>query len=225
MRVFSLVIIVLSTTLIISCKEHSSEPKLATPIQSTIIPIIPIAVGNQWVYLDSTTTISHNLGVVPWPGIDTTLTVSVDTLRIIDTSTYADQKFYILNRGIIGTSWFPIIYEKFFQRNDSIFSWAENANGVAVDLYLDLITPPQQGSVTFSNMEYEYSASTQNATLNTPVGIFNRYYAYAYTGLPDTMYVVPTVGILRWSAGDFNTITEISSRSIFTLISYTLMKD
>ena len=208
--------VVLSALFIPSCKEHLSEPKLAPQIES---PILPIAVGNQWVYVDSVITISYNIFVTPWPGIDTSITVSVDTIRIVATWTYAHQMFYVLDRTLYK---FPIS-TYFFERNDSIYGLGGVYTSDSIGLILNLIAPPQQGTATFATPEGGVSASTRNVPLNTPVGMFESH--YLYINGDDSIYVVPTVGVVRVRGEAVNTHTFIRSITFLNLISYTIIKD
>lgn len=205
----SLTVIFVSLNLFFfSCNEQIIQTPDKDPwFESTLIPL---EVGNQWIYIDSVLTTTIYRG-----DTTTTLNVSTDTLIIVSSRLHRGDTIYTPNEYT-----FPLhLYLSILERNDSVFEVQGVDPNWNLILNFRYFAPLMDG-------EFEiypgYIASRQNKILNTKVGTFPMYYLYLEEGR-DSTFIVPKVGIVkRVNVYTENRIYQLTTIHTSTLIGYLL---
>ena len=193
-------------TLFLNACEHSTEPTKLQKDDS----LIPTAIGNFWVYVDSII-------------INDTLEVKTDTAMITGFKIVDGRKWWQLRNNSIAME---LLWPEFMVQNDSIYTWEHCRSGQQI-LGLKFV-PPQEETICFDRLlgcdtDLTVKVSMKQEEYRSPLGTFNSYVLYDVNEGPtkNLFFVVPGVGILN------NTLEgEIAGRGKFliksTLIDYHL---
>lgn len=195
-----------------ACKNSNNNPVAPINFQNKG-PLIPLDVGNIWVYVDSVTTTTYG-------SLDTvsSLHVSFDSVAILNKWIFGKDTLYIPTYSV------NFIWPKVVERNDSVFSADVIGTSDGHDslvLTLAYFIPPVNGEVKYRD---NYFASAHENKLKTLVGSFDKYCVYAYHGAPfDSTYIVPKVGIVRKVSDYMDTrLYPRRTKKITNLIHYSL---
>jgi hypothetical protein len=153
-------------------------------------PLLPLAVGNRWLYVDSMITSAG-------------------------TATHADTVVVLGLRSAGATTWYElrssfnpsIAASEFATSNDSIFSlqYTEAPGGMAPVISLEYLPPPAAGSLVYTSVFdgdalFQKSVAALHETVTVPAGSFADCAVYEYQIYPEHYreIVKPGLGVLSW---------------------------